>query len=83
MAKRKLTPESALASACALIAEHHTVAAVVVWDTKPSGEPYARWIPLGPKANAESLLSIAATHGLTAEEAAAPPPDGDECADDD
>jgi hypothetical protein len=78
VAKRKLTPESALASACALIAEHHRVAAIAVWSAKPDGTPYPRWVPIGPRADAEHLLGIAAGHGQTAEEAAEDQQEDDE-----
>jgi hypothetical protein len=63
------TPEDALASAAALIAEHHDTACIVVPSKTLAGKPYTRWVPLGDPASAEALLEKAAKNGMTAEQA--------------
>jgi hypothetical protein len=69
MARRKRTPEDALASAMALIAEHYDVACVVVPDRTKCGKPYTRWIPVGNPTAAEALLEAGVKRGMTATEA--------------
>jgi hypothetical protein len=61
------TPEDALASAAALIAEHHDTACIVVPSKTQAGKSYTRWIGIGSAA--EALLEKAARNGMTAEQA--------------
>jgi hypothetical protein len=69
MAKRRKTSADAIASAVALIAEHHDVACVVLPGRNSRGESYTRWIPVGDRAAADALLESAVKRGMTAEEA--------------
>jgi hypothetical protein len=63
------TPEDALASAAALIAEHHDTACIVVPSQTKGGRAFTRWLPIGSTAAAEALLEKAAKNGQTAEQA--------------
>jgi hypothetical protein len=63
------TPEDALASAAALIAEHHDTACIVVPGVTKSGRSYVRWCPIGAEPAAEALLEKAVKNGQTAEQA--------------
>jgi hypothetical protein len=65
------TPEDALASAAALIAEHHDIACIVVPGRTKAGRSYVRWWPIGEEAAAESLMEKAVKNGQTAEQAEA------------
>jgi hypothetical protein len=63
------TPEDALASAAALIAEHHDTACIVVPGQTKAGKSYVRWWPIGAEPAAEALLEKAVKNGMTADQA--------------
>jgi hypothetical protein len=69
MARKKRTPEDALASAIALIAEHHDIACIVLPGMTKCGKSFVRWIPVGNPTSAEALLEAGVKRGMTAEEA--------------